>query len=157
MRAPKLNLFIFLVVAMSISACGLQVNAQKKQEAPESQKKEWVDYEPAVVELKGKLVVKTYFGPPNYGENPKTDSREKGWIVSLDKPINVRGKTGPDADYESDSVENVRELQLVLLVPHKGLKGRKVIVKGTLFHAHTGHHHTDVLMQVQSISLAAPD
>jgi hypothetical protein len=48
-------------------------------------------------------------------------------------------------------------LQLVLSVPRKELIGKKVIVKGTLFHAHTGHHHTDVLMNVESISLAAPD
>jgi hypothetical protein len=157
MRTTKLNLSIFLMFMLSIHAGGLQGNAQTKQDARESQKKAWVDYEPAVVELKGKLVVKTYFGPPNYGENPRTDSKEKEWVVYLNKPINVRKKTGPDAEYENTSIEDVGELQLVLSIPHKEWIGKKVIVKGTLFRAISGHHHTEVLMHVQSISLAAPD
>lgn len=174
MRATRLNLTILLMFIMSVIACGLHGSAQKKQEshekevaanmqrAPdnkekqESEKKEWVDYWPAVVELKGKLGIKTFFGPPNFGENPETDSKERSWILSLDKPINVRGQTSPDPGL-NDSVENVRELQLVLPKPHRELIGKKVIVKGTLFHAHTGHHHTDVLMDVQSISLAVSD
>ncbi len=137
---------------MSISACVLHGSAQKKREAQESQKKEWVDYWPAIVEVKGKLGVKTFFGPPNFGENPKTDAKERSWILSLDKPINVRAKDETDP-ISGPSVDNVRELQLVLHEPRRELIGKKVIIKGTLFHAHTGHHHTDVLMDVQSISL----
>lgn len=172
-RAIKLNPSILLLFTMFISACGFNGSAQEKQaaqqkqsaldklqtmekqEAKESTKNEWVDYLPAVVELKGILSVETFFGPPNFGENPKSDSQEKAWILSLDKPINVRGRTGPDVayEYEGVSVEDVRKLQLVLPKPHRELIGMKVIVKGTLFHAHTGHHHTDVLLDVQSISL----
>ena len=155
---------------MFISACGVNGCIQKKQEAqrrevahdkqqaPEKQetqereKKEWVEYSPAVVELEGKLSIKTSWGPPNFGENPETDSKERSWILSLDKPINVRGKTDPDPGLNT-SVEDVRELQLVLHKPRRELIGKTVIVKGTLFHAHTGHHHRDVLMDVQSIGL----
>ena len=116
----------------------------------ESTQKEWMGYEPEIVELEGKLVVKTYFGPPNFGENPESDSKEKEWILSLDKPINVRGRT--EAVYENTPVEDVREMELVLLGSHKDLIGKRVVLRGTLFHANTGHHHTDVLMDVQSIS-----
>jgi len=168
MRTNKPNLSVLLLFTMSISACGSYGSAQQKQvepnrqqvsekqEALESDKKEWLDYWPAVVELEGKLSIETFFGPPNFGENPKTDSKERSWILSLNKPINVRGKTDPDPGL-STPAENVRNLQLVLSVPRKELIGKKVIVKGTLFHAHTGHHHTDALMNVQSISLATPD
>jgi hypothetical protein len=156
MRATKLNLSILLFFTMSIVACALHGSAQKKQEAQESPKKRWVDYWPVVVELEGKLTIKTFFGPPNFGENPETDSKERSWILSLNKPINVQGKTSTDPGLNT-SVEGVRELQLVLPKPHRELISKKVIVKGTLFHAHTGHHQTDVLMDVQSISLAAPN
>ena len=47
--------------------------------------------------------------------------------------------------------------ELVLTVPHKNMIGKNVIVIGALFHGFTGHHHTDVLMRVQSISLAVSD
>jgi len=169
MNKTKLILSTLLVFTMCIMACGFNGSAQRKQETPETQtapdkqqaaekqvslksdKTEWLDYWPAVVELEGKLDIKTIFGPPNFGENPETDSKERSWILSLSKPINVLGKTDdPDLGL-STSVENVRILQLVLPKSHKELIGKKVIVKGTLFHAHTGHHHTDVLMDVQSI------
>jgi hypothetical protein len=34
---------------------------------------------------------------------------------------------------------------------HRAFIGKQVVVKGTLFHAHTGHHYTDVVMKVESI------
>lgn len=44
-------------------------------------------------------------------------------------------------------------MQLVLTMPHKEFIGKTVLVKGTLFHAFAGHHHTDVVMDVSSIKL----
>jgi hypothetical protein len=44
--------------------------------AETAQEKDWLSYQPKVVELKGTLSVKTYYGPPNYGENPDTDAKE---------------------------------------------------------------------------------
>ena len=75
----------------------------------------------------------------------------------LTKPVNVRGDASPDAGDESNSVGDVREIELVLKMPHRALIGKTVIVNGTLFHAFTGHHHTEVLIDVKSISLAALD
>ena len=118
----------------------------------------WLSYEPAVVELRGKLITKMYYGPPNYGEDPKTDSKEVLPILVLSRPVNVRAKPDPNAGPpEQASVENVRKMELVLSIPHKNMIGKTVIVKGTLFHAFTGHHHTDVLMDVKSISLSGSD
>ena len=119
--------------------------------AEPAQEKGWVSYQPAVVELKGTLSVRRYYGPPNYGENPKTDSKETMFILTLSQPVNVRGNTDPKAGLEKNSVKNIRRIQLVLTIPYKGLIGKRVLVKGTLFHAFTGHHHTDVLMDVSFI------
>src|SRR5260221_12969029 len=173
MRVSKTLVILFVVLT---TCCCVTEKAQKMQNntqatpanlqtvksdeqaiRPEAQNNEWLTYEPTVVELKGRLVVKTYFGPPNYGENPKTDSKEELPVLALSKPVNVRGNPDPDAGYERISVEHIREMELVLAIPHERLIGKEVLVKGTLFHAFTGHHHTDVLMDVQSISLAVPD
>ena len=133
-------------------------NEPLRQTGEQTQDKGWLSYEPAVVELRGKLITKMYYGPPNYGEDPKTDSRETFFILLLNKPVNVRGKPDPNAGPpEQVSVENVRKMELVLSIPHENMIGKTVIVKGTLFHAFTGHHHTDVLMDVQSISVARSD
>lgn len=174
MRVSKAMVILFLV--FSTTYCVTE-RAQKKQDDTQAtpaniqaiksdepftqrdtqkvRNEEWLTYEPTVVELKGKLITKTFYGPPNYGENPDTDSKEEFAILVLSKPVNVRGNADPDAGYERTTVKHLREMQLVLTMPHKELIGKKVIVKGTLFHAFTGHHHTDVLMFVQSISPAA--
>jgi len=122
--------------------------------AETAQEKEWLSYQPTVVELKGTLTVKTYYGPPNYGENPDTDAREELPILILKQPINVRGNPDPRAGFDRKSVADLQEVQLVLTTPHKEFIGKRVVVKGTLFHGFTGHHHTDVLMDVRSIKLA---
>jgi hypothetical protein len=141
MRVCKLILVFFFVL---IVTRGFAETAQKKV---------WLSYEPTVVQLKGTLSVKTYYGPPNYGENPESDAKEALPILILSKPVNVRGNPDPKAGFDRRSVEDVREIELVLTMPHKEFIGKTVLVKGTLFHAFTGHHHTDVLMQVRSIKL----
>ncbi len=49
--------------------------------------KDTYKFEPAVVELTGKLVEKVFYGPPGYGEDPKSDSKEHAAILLLSKPI----------------------------------------------------------------------
>lgn len=117
-----------------------------------AQEKEWLSYEPESVELEGRLIVETKFGPPNFGENPKTDKRVKVPIVVLTKAINVRGT--PGAVHNDVSVEGARRIQLVFIDPamdYKSLVGKDIVVKGSLFYRETGGHYTDVLMTVQSI------
>ena len=164
MKVVLLKVAVALAAATLLPACGLHSAAKGPQPSvtheralssptPDAAKADWYEYEPAVVELEGTLVVKTFFGPPNYGEDPETDEKQETRILSLDKPINMRSKDENDpvlGPTESD----VRELQLVFDGKLRKRAGKKVVVKGTLFHAHTGHHHTDVLLAVESISLA---
>lgn len=133
---------IFTFFVLPLLLCGLAEPAQEKG---------WLSYQPAVVELKGTLSLRRYYGPPNYGENPKNDTKETMFILILSQPVNVRGNPDPKAGFDRQSVKNIRRIQLVLTIPYKGLIGKRVIVKGTLFHAFTAHHHTDVLMDVRSI------
>jgi hypothetical protein len=52
--------------------------------------------------------------------------------------------------------ESVAKGDVQLLLPRKqygkSLLGRKVVVRGTLFRGHTGHHHTKVLLTVIGIT-----
>ena len=144
MRVCKLISIIFFVF---IATCGFGETAQKTEQ------KQWLSYQPAVVELKGTLRIKTYYGPPNYGENPDTDAKEELPILILNQPINVRGNPELESGFDRESVENLREVQLVLTMSHNEFIGKTVLLNGTLFHAFTAHHHTDVLMDVRSIKL----
>jgi hypothetical protein len=131
-------------VLMLILAHGVETSAQDKQ---------WLSYEPTIVELEGKLTIEWKSGPPNFGENPKTDSKVRVPILILTKAANVHGN--PEAFPFNVEVKGIRRIQLAvfnLKGPYKQFIGKKVVVKGTLFHAHTGGHYTDVVMDVGSIN-----
>ena len=100
----------------------------------------------STVHLVGTVLKRSFFGPPGYGENPKTDRRETQAILVLDHAVCVTA--GEAAGDEAESAQ--RELTLV---PGEGvslgpLSARRVAVRGELFHAFTAHHHTKLLIQV---------
>src|SRR5208283_4683320 len=105
-----------------------------------------LSYEPALVTLHGTLTRKTFPGPPNYQDIRKGDKAEKAWFLDLDLPLCVDAdRSEPDLN---PSQKNIRKVQLVLEAGaagmYKELLGRRVVATGTLFGAHTGHHHTPV-------------
>ena len=121
-----------------------------------AQDRQWLLYEPATVELEGRVVIRSKYRPPNYGEDPKTDEKVKVLFLVLTKPINVVGIEGHE--YNARSVQGAREIQLIITdgkPKHKNLVGKNVVVKGTLFHAHTGHHYTDLVMTARSLEVKA--
>jgi hypothetical protein len=69
-------------------------------------------YGPEKVTLIGKLVSRTFYGPPNYGENPKTDSKESQYVLLLDSPIDV---VGSKDDLLTETEREVRRITLVVL------------------------------------------
>lgn len=115
--------------------------------------KELLHYEPAVVRLSGNVVVEPFYGRPNYGEDPEHDEMELSPILILDSPVDVAGD--PNDDLNSETVQNVTRMHLVLKSRRqiRELKGHHVALEGTLFHAFSGHHHTDVLMRVEKATI----
>lgn len=112
-------------------------------------------YEPSVVELSGRLVRKTFAGPPNYQDVHKGDAPETVWLLRLDSPICVdQDRAQPDIN---PAKKKIRRVQLVLgndgETRAKSLSGKRVQTAGTLFAAHTGHHHTPVLLKVSYLDL----
>ena len=111
-------------------------------------------YEPEVVELHGTVKRVVFPGPPNYASIKKGDEPEPYWVLFLPKEICVQGD--PKDEFNSETEKNVQSLQLmdVDYKKDRGLLGKSVVVKGTLMHSYTGHHHSPVLIQVKSIEKA---
>lgn len=104
------------------------------------------------VTITGKIGTETFYGAPGYGENPATDKKENPFLLILDKPIDVIGDPNPEDD-SKESKSGVSKIQLIFdekAIDMKAHMGTYVRLTGTLFGAHTGHHHTPVLMDVIS-------
>lgn len=108
--------------------------------------------EPDEVSLTGTIRRRTFAGPPGYESVAKGDQPERVWVFRLTKPICVSAR-----GYWEE--KNVSDLQLVFAGAQKDyaryrpLLGRRVTIKGSLFRAQTGHHHTNVLLTVSRISV----
>jgi hypothetical protein len=120
--------------------------------SPVTQAQRWLSYEPETVELDGRLVIQSKYGPPNYGEQPKTDQKVKIPVLVLKYRVSVL-PSQEDGD-NSKPVYNTTQIQLAFVdsgITYHNLIGKNVVVTGSLFHAHTGHHYTDVVLKVRSI------
>src|SRR5258706_8287508 len=117
------------------------------------QEKSWLHYEPEIVTLRGKLTSIVNYGAPGYGESPEKDDVEESIILVLPLPIRVKGD--PNSALNSQSIANITHVQLVIYTGvAKGYSqyfNREVEVTGTLFKSSTGHHHTDVLLTVNTL------
>ncbi len=115
---------------------------------------ECLSYEPAEVRLSGTISKQVVPGPPNYQDTRKGDKPETIWILTLNKAVCVTGNT----DDVNEPEQSVTDLQLVLQPNHfaqlSRMRGRntQVVSLGKLFHAHTAHHRTKVLLDVKEIS-----
>ena len=111
-----------------------------------------LNYEPEVVELKGKMKRIIFPGPPNYESVKAGDQPEPYYVLFLLKGVCVQGN--PKDDINSETEKDIKSIQLMITDYKKSrpLLGKNVTVKGQLMHAHTGHHHTPVLIQVESLT-----
>jgi hypothetical protein len=109
-------------------------------------------FEPSVVTLVGKLVKKEFHGPPGYGEDPKHDKKENASILLLNHPIKV---VAEKSDQFNETRDNVKEIQLINVkrIALSQFFHKNVKVTGKLSSAITGHHHTDVLIEINDIQL----
>ncbi|AMB45482.1 hypothetical protein Y590_11235 [Methylobacterium sp. AMS5] len=94
----------------------------------------------------GTLAIKTYPGPPNYESVAQGDRPETVLVLLLPKPVCIEANKA-DASGLDEAVSGVRAVQLAATRKQLGVSsGQKVRVSGTVFAAHTGHHHTPIVM-----------
>jgi hypothetical protein len=155
MRKTAYLAAMFFSLALLLSILGpATLSAKEAGSAKTAAAADCLEYGPAV-QLTGNLIRKTFPGLPNFTSVAQGDTPEVGWILHLDKPVCVKGRAGDDFDV---AVSHLTDLQLVLgnddyYRQAKKFLARKVIVTGVLFGAHTGHHHTPVLLDVKNIQL----
>jgi hypothetical protein len=107
----------------------------------------WYDYNKVVI-LEGTLVEDHDYGPPNYGENPETDSKVTYCIICLDKPIDVR--TDLTNPVDTDTIKGIRKIKLEIFpfADIKDVVGKRVAVKGKLRQHIWGHDYTRVIISI---------
>jgi hypothetical protein len=118
--------------------------------------KKCLKYGPSVVTLTGTLRSQVFPGPPNYESIKTGDERETAIILTL---VTETCTSGQDRESLEVPETGVREVQLVVTKDAywktiRRLMGKRARVTGTLFHAHTGHHRTKVLINVSQIRAA---
>jgi hypothetical protein len=98
------------------------------------------------VKLEGKLVVRVYYGAPNYD---KKSRRDHEYVLVLPKHIDVIGIPGDD--FDSESHKNISAIQVVTDAELKPYLNKTVVINGTLSQAMTGHDHTPVILDIKTI------
>ncbi len=105
------------------------------------------------IKFSGVLRHEERWGPPNFGENPGTDSKFIVWIVDLGKPITILG----GAQIGGKSQASVSEIQLNIdpmkfrdekLQP---LDGKMVIAAGKLWRAKSQGDVTPVVVALRTV------
>jgi len=103
-----------------------------------------LDYEN--IEIKGEIIIKTFYGPPNYGENPEIDRKEDYYFLMLNEPIEIMSDDYTGSIYELQVVfRNNNQVGLIIF------EGRDYIIRGQLFPKQSGHHHSDIYVYVDEI------
>ena len=112
-------------------------------------------YEPAGVSLKGRVVHEIFPGPPNYQSIRKGDRKEEIWVLTLEQPVCVDASEDK-SDFDV-ARQGIRRVQLVFsdgsqFEKYKDILSGEVVAIGSLYGAHAGHHHTEVLMTVSNLA-----
>jgi hypothetical protein len=94
-------------------------------------------FEEKPIRVTGVLSLEVFPGPPNYESVNDGEAREEAWILT----------TAKKERFQLVIIEGAQENFATL----RRCLGRKAVVAGTSWPAHTGHHHTAFLITVASI------
>ena len=121
----------------------VQRKVQNRQPAATIPNQTEYDYNSSVT-IVGTLISRKY----QTINNSETDV----FFLRLSTPITVIGNSSEDSPTET----NVQEIQLMgnetLSLFDRNVLGKRVQVTGELFHSHTAHHHTEVLIMTSNIN-----
>jgi hypothetical protein len=99
----------------------------------------------------GNVVLKQFYGPPNYGETPEEDRIEYHYVLELYDPITFT------KGWKREVKVRVEKIQLIFnsdeMINRIDLNWGGHVVEGKLYFPETGHHHTPLIMIVDRINL----
>ncbi len=112
-------------------------------------------FEPELSVISGTIVIKQFYGAPNYGETPEKDEKEQVYILQTDYPVSVFDKDDSgDPEMGNHTTTNISEIQVYSVDKNIDLKNqlnKKTKLEGEFQTALSGHHHTKVLLEVKKI------
>ncbi len=97
--------------------------------------------------LYGVLEKQTYAGLPNYESVENGDIPETVTVIRLNDPMCFMF---PERNYETIHIKSVQVVDVNKII--NTVENQKIKVSGRLFEAETGHHHTEVLIEVTNAS-----
>ena len=146
----RLAITMTIVFFLDSGICFAHQNASKRT-GPEPTFKCQTDG----VRLEGKLTDRTFYGPPGLGK----DTHERVFLLDLSSPITFEPSEGATANSSTCSMtfRHVHQVQL-FFDPSKNsealkLLGKVVVAVGLLDEAHLPSQHTDVIMDVETLSV----
>ena len=147
-RIPRMKKLILIAVNVAVAVYMCASNSSPCPDIPHSNGKD-------IVEISGILNKEAHWGPPNFGENPTTDSQFTAWILHLDYPF----KVVQDFPKGSGKELNIEDIQLVILgdvLSDKqiiAMEKKHLVVQGRLWTATTAGDVTDVNIEVATVTI----
>lgn len=107
------------------------------------------------ITLTGKIIEKTYPGPPNFESITEGDKALTAWFLVIDKPICALADTELTGEH-LENIEPQKTFQLVLKnhEPHNDLLNKTASVTATPYTRHTAYHQTPLLLEVKTLTKA---
>lgn len=144
---PRALLAAFVLI-QSVSGAAAPQSASNPSQEPVYK------YDTHGIKLEGRLIERTFFGPPGFGETPALDARETVLVLALPRPITVQPTQHAQPE---DIAKHVREVQLLILPRQRKdsvrkLLGKSVVMTGTLNEATAPSEHLKVSMTVETFT-----
>jgi hypothetical protein len=111
-----------------------------------------IEFDKQTVSLHGRVVPTQFYGPPNFGADPKHDRRDIVALLVLDRPIWTCdvpvSKVGHGGKYRA------QKLEMVFSDPPYGKQwnGKRVVATGTLYPWDNALQYTPVLLWIKHVA-----
>ena len=157
-----LSLFIYGILGLLVIVACLLYQFFQIQFFPQNPLVLAIDAPERLISVKGKLILKLFPGPPEYSSIEDGDRVDHCWILKLDETSFLKVMTTPVVD-PANILENIKKWPhsdeiLLVLEDHmenfcQRYQNQEILSLGHLFHAHTIHHYTPILMNVKELKI----
>jgi len=136
-----------LILLLSLAFAGLGLSQSQESSGPSDARVDMF-YEPMAYEVRGVVRERRFFGPPGFGESPRTDSEHFVSVLELDACVDFPLGSDPPND---SPIYGVCEVQLFGAAGFGEFWGKAVLVRGSFFRRMSPYHFLEVVLSVEQI------